>query len=319
MRGVIGWLAIGLVACVAGPVSSGKHRGGRGGRGGRDTVELPTKPYARPADPCAAVDAGSYLYTHRFNGVKVEVPLYIGASKGPRDLAVLLHGGRGSAPSILLKSRFHTKALAEGFVAAAPEATDLAGTGTRWNTGKFDKELQEMLGPNPDVRDDVAFLESLTRALRDDVCVDRVLAVGFSSGAQMANTWACQGKQADAVLSAAGALMVDGATCGAGKPVLGMVGTEDDIYRQSPNENDLSLPSAPETVAWWADKNHCGPKPAVTTIDDATCSTYRSCGQATQLCVIDGLPHAYPAPWGDESCTFNATDYGWSWFQNTGR
>ena len=200
----------------------------------------------------------------------------------------------------------------------APDATDLAGTGQRWNTGKFDKELEERLGPNAKVRDDVKFLDAMTAALRKDVCANQVLAVGFSSGGQMTHSWACKGEQVDALMSAAGELLVPDRMCNRATPVLGLVGTEDDVYTRGPNENDPTQPSAPETVAIWAKQNGCDDTPpSEKRVDDATCFTYNGCKVPTQLCVIQDLPHAYPAPWNEDekACAFNATEYGWEWYR----
>jgi poly(3-hydroxybutyrate) depolymerase len=283
---------------------------------------LASRPFQPQADPCAAwAEPGTYAYPLTFDGKDYEIPVYIGESTGPRDMVVLLHGGKGSARSILKKSRFHDKALADGFVAVAPDGMDLGGMGRRWNTGKFDKELEEMLPPDVKLRDDVAFLDAVSGALRKDVCARHVMAVGFSSGGQMAHAWACKGTQVDGVMSAAGSLLVADKTCNKPTPVLGVVGSRDDVYTKSPNENDPTQPSAPETVELWAKTNRCERQRTESTAQDATCYTYQGCAAPTQLCVVKGLPHAYPAPWGegDKASEFNATEYGWRWFQASKR
>lgn len=284
----------------------GRSRKGKG---------APTEPLPDRADPCGAIDGGAYVYRFAFQGETHEVPVFVGDSEGPRDLAVLLHGGKGGAQSILKKTLFHDKALEEGFAVAAPTGSDIAGRGARWNTGKFDDELEEHLRPGEEIRDDVAFLDAMTKGLRRDLCVDNVVTVGFSSGGQMTHRWGCEGTQVDVVMSAAGELLVPEKGC-TPRPVLGYVGKLDRVYREGPNPKDPTQPSAPETIEIWAKINRCKGEPRKRRVKDATCMVYEDCKRPTQLCVVDDMPHGFPVPWGDDGVEFNGRDYGWDWFQD---
>jgi poly(3-hydroxybutyrate) depolymerase len=296
------------------PEKPDKRERGGGGEGGK---LLPTEIFVPQEAPCGPWKRpGAYLYPFMYEGERTEVALFIGDSGPTRDLVFALHGGGGGAASILKQSRFHTKAREEGFVTVAPQGRTLSEIGTRWNTGKFDGKTDEHLRPGEEMRDDVDYLDKLAKALRRDLCASSVTAVGFSSGGQMTHTWACKGEEVDAIVSAAGELLVGDYTCGRQVPVLGLVGTRDDVYTRGPDENDPTQPSAPETVRMWAKTNGCSKTaPVESRVDDATCFTYQDCKVPTQLCVIDGLPHAYPAPWGTDgkSSKFNATEYGWNW------
>jgi len=278
--------------------------------------DRPSDPFVRPSDPCARQDTPvEGVYTHRFGGKSYDMPLYIGASDGPRSMIVLLHGGRGGAPSILKKTRLHEKALDEGFAVVAPYGEDIAGKGARWNTGKFDDDLPK----GTTLRDDVAFLDSLAAALRKDACVDNLYTFGFSSGGQMANRWTCEGKEVDGAIAAAGSLLVSPKNCQGPRAFLAMVGTRDDMFRHGPKQDDPNQLSTPDSLRkHWGRLNKCSDKSSVKDVGDATCTTLKGCKVPTQLCVVNGMPHDVPSPFSEKHpTTFDGPTYGWDFLKAT--
>ena len=65
----------------------------------------------------------------------------------------------------------------------------------------------------------------------------------------------------------------------------------------------------------WATINGCSDAPpTVVPGRDKTCTTWQGCEAPTELCVVHGMPHAWPAPWGQKAAPVDATTEGWAWF-----
>jgi len=166
------------------------------------------------------------------------------------------------------------------------------------------------------LRDDVAYLDELVRYVSGDVCAERVLAAGFSNGGQMAQRWLCQGSEPDGAITAAGTLLVDPGTCKTARPIRGYIGTKDKLYTEPPLEGS-SQPNAVESIEAWAKINQCNDaEPKVTKNGDESCKTWKGCTKTTSLCIVDGFPHGWPAPWSSKKkVPTNATASGWEWFE----
>lgn len=263
-------------------------------------------------DPCAERPSdGTFDVAFDWKGEQTHAVLYVPAGAGPHPLLVLLHAGGADPATILMQTRWDDKAKAEGFALLVPEAADFAGHGAHWNSGKFDSMVSDA-----DLRDDVAYLDALTAKVRPEVCADRVFTAGFSSGGQMTHRWACEGEQPQALVSAAGELLVDPTGCKGPRAVRGYVGTRDKVFSGPPLVGS-DQPSAPQTIERWAKINRCDPAvpPVETRVEDTTCKVWQGCAASTVLCVIDGYPHGWPSPWSRGGITrTNATDDGWRWF-----
>lgn len=326
-RAVVAVLAAWSLACAAG--ESGEADGGgepraekpRKARPDRAAPRRGAEPeedvrvngvFAPQADPCARWEKpGVWHYDFPWQGRPTRGVIFVPESAGRRDLVVALHAGDATPGRILQQTRFVEKATQEGFVVLAPSGEDADGRGPRWNSGKFDG----MQGQK--VRDDVAYLDALVRKVSAEVCADRVLAAGFSSGGQMVHRWACEGTEADAVLSAAGELLVDPAGCRGPRAVRGYVGTLDKVF-DGPALEGSDQPSAPETIELWARINRCDPAaPPIESLEgDARCKRWQGCRASTELCVVQDFPHGWPAPWNTRKPTrCSATDEGWAWFR----
>lgn len=261
-----------------------------------------------PADRTQCVDEG--LWALRGEGDRVPSLLVVGPGEGRRTLVVALHGGGGDARKILAQTRWHAMAtVASDLAVLVPHAAEMAGHGPHWNTGKFDT----VVGPDAG-RNDVAYLSARIREAKAAACADRVLGVGFSNGGQMIHRLACQGDVLDAVVSSAGTLLVDPATCDRPTPLLSYVGEDDRVAHASPLEG-AGQPSVLDSAALWARINGCDPEPTVTEGPTTTCTTWSGCDAPTSACLVHGMPHAWPSPWGQHPVEVDATTEGWAWFQ----
>lgn len=277
-----------------------------------EDIELPEiKGRFKPVqDPCAGFDEpGLYNLPTEFDGETIKSLLYVPPGPGPHDLVVLLHGGTSSPERILKQTRFIDQAQADGFAILAPTSGEMDNHGRHWNTGKFDGLVKR-------ARNDVAFLDHVAKRARNELCVNRVLVAGFSSGGQMAHRWGCQGSEVDAILSAAGELLVPSAGC---KPhaVLGFVGKLDKVF-SGPSLEGSDQPSSVETIEMWAKINGCdlSQTPTEKFENDTRCKSWRGCKHATELCVVEDFPHGWPAPWHRHPTRCNATVEGSAWFKN---
>lgn len=287
-----------------------------------DASDEPTLPspvrelgeFRRAGDPCAAPAVpGLYHIDTEFEGTTSRALLYVPSTPGPHDLVVLLHAGSATPQKILGQTRFSEQAERDGFVVLAPLAADVDGRGPHWNSGKFSTVVEA-----EHLRDDVAFLDALTRRVKGEICAQRVLVAGFSSGGQMAHRWGCEGREVDGVLTAAGELLVPASDCHTPRAVRGYVGTADKVFDGPPLEGS-DQPSAPETIEMWAGINGCNDKPPIETRDaEVTCREWQGCEASTQLCVIEGFPHGWPSPWHRKKpIRANATADGIAWFRST--
>jgi poly(3-hydroxybutyrate) depolymerase len=240
-----------------------------------------------------------------FRGKTYPVDLFVPEGRtGPGPMVVLLHAGGGNTSKLLKQSRYDVLAEERGIVLALPLAVEFEDRGPRWNSGKRAEVTK---------RDDVAFLDALVTTAKDKLCVDRVMAVGFSAGAQMAHRWSCEGKQVNAATAAAGSLLVPTAGCGP-SPVRAYVGRDDKLFDGPPLDGS-SQPSAVETMDLWRRINGCEGGKQVDKKGDTSCTTWKGCKASTVLCVVEGFGHGYPAPHHKSAPDCDATKEGWAWFE----
>ena len=257
------------------------------------------------ADPCAARGKdGTYAFQVDFRDETIPVEVYLPKTAGPHRMAVLLHGGNQGANAIKRRTLYDELAAERGFVVAVPEGHELEGRGHKWNTGKWD-EVKD--------RNDSAFLDALAQQARDQLCVKEVLAIGFSSGAQMANRWACEGQNVDATAFSAGALLVGHDTCSQRRvPILSFVGTKDDVFHGSTREDRPDFPSGPESAARWAAQRGCTGEPKTSKVGEAECQSWKAC--AVRHCNVVGMGHDWPGGREKDAWGFDATPDSWEWF-----
>jgi len=99
-------------------------------------------------------------------------------------LVINLHGGNGSASQQASFSQMNPKADAEGFFVLYPNGTMLPTDYTGWNAGEWTNSTV----------DDVAFISVLIDTMVENYRIDtlRIFATGFSLGAMMCHTLACE-------------------------------------------------------------------------------------------------------------------------------
>lgn len=205
---------------------------------------------------------------------------YIPAGDGPRDVVVLLHGLGASGADMLAVTAMTAEADRLGLVVVYPNAT---GFPNAWNAAPE-------LGVD---EDDTSYLDALARHVTSRVCGRRTLAIGFSNGASMAQRWACQGTEVQAIGVSSGPLAVEG--CDSPPvPIRYYQGTADPIVPIDGGGNyPEPLPSLAETMERWREHNSCTDEATVTTTGDTTCTAW-TCAVPTEQCVVEGWGHMWP-------------------------
>ena len=278
---------------------------------GTDADEAVPKPDACNGWPTP----GKQTYAFTWQGKRYDIQMSIPQGAGPRRAIVMLHGGKGGAASIIDHSKYLDRALKQGYIAAAPEAERVllkqhGEYRNRWRTGQYDDDDPNVQHP----RDDVRFLDAFARHLKTDMCVDKVMAMGFSNGGSMGHRWLCEGTELDALANVAGTLQVAEQRCtGKNKPVLEYIGTKDPRYH-GPAVEGSGKPSAPDSLHLWSRRNGCKGEPEITRFGDTRCETWTNCRAPTRLCTIRGLGHVYPKKNGPNKCDMDASEDAWKWF-----
>jgi polyhydroxybutyrate depolymerase len=232
----------------------------------------------------------------------------------PTPLVVVLHGygsnGRQQADYFGLPA----DAEEHGYLLAYPDGLEDPRGSRFWNATDA---CCNFYG-NP--VDDVAYLGAVIDDVAAHYTVDpkRIFVIGHSNGGFMAHRLACEiGGRIAAIVSLAGATWRNPAMCSATAPinVLQVHGTADQTIAYAGNG---VYPSAPETVAIWAQKNRCAGALEGSGADkdldlgiagrETRASSYAGCpaGGAADLWTIEGgghIPNLGPS-WADEAWAY---------------
>jgi polyhydroxybutyrate depolymerase len=226
---------------------------------------------------------------------------------GPFPVVMLLHGGRGSARHVWGETQLPALAARDGFVLIAPEGVDRL-----WNDGRT---VFTKMGAIPR-EDDIGFLKAvLARAVeahKGDA--QRLYAVGISNGGRMVERLACTGQAPLAAIAVFSASLMThiAKTCAdtPALPLLLVAGTKDPlqpyaggIHLRAGEAQDDQL-SPPDTAAFWAKRNRCGPSseeirwPDRVANDKTTVieTRWTDCppGGSVRLLTVEGGGHAWP-------------------------
>lgn len=229
---------------------------------------------------------------------------YDGSTAVP--LVLLLHGYSSSGTQMESIFRVQSVAEARGFLYVHPEGTRDSSGAQFWNAtdGCCNADGAQV--------DDSAYLARIIDEIGADYRVDpsRVYLFGVSNGGFMAYRMACD--HADvitAIASMAGASYLDPSSCTPSRPVsvLQVHGTAD---RTIPYDGGQlmgpAFPSAPGTVAQWAEHDGCGPDRADTgrhldlasMLDgrETVVSAFDDCAEGTdvELWTVQGADHVFP-------------------------
>jgi polyhydroxybutyrate depolymerase len=264
----------------------------------------------------------------RERSYRVYIPQSFGAATAPA-LVIGLHGGGSNGADFETMTGLSALADHEGFIVAYPNAIGVYHEKLYWNDGRV-----------PEV-DDVGFIRRLIDELVGRLGVDpaRVYVTGFSNGASMSNRLGVElGDKLAAIAPVAGTLGIIQAQDWQplrALPVMYVHGTTDPFAYYTGGSAGTwrgSSLSAPAHVAWWAQKNACGPQPQETLLPDraddgtrVTRSVYSNCRANADVIFysIDNAGHTWPdgAPWAPEAVTgiisrdFNASEEMWRFFQ----
>jgi polyhydroxybutyrate depolymerase len=182
-----------------------------------------------------------------------DIPVGYDKSKA-YPLLVLLHGYGENGFVQDAYFGFNVLADQRGVLVAHPDGT-LNASGQRfWNATDACCDFG-----NSGV-DDVAYLEALVDDAKQNFHIDdkRVFFVGHSNGAFMSHRMACDAAdQVAGIVALAGDVWKDPSHCNPSTPVavLQVHGTVDTMV---PYDGSTLEPSAPQSVATWAQKNGCG-------------------------------------------------------------
>ncbi|MCE9522103.1 MAG: dienelactone hydrolase family protein [Alphaproteobacteria bacterium] len=182
---------------------------------------------------------------------------------GPFPTIILLHGGTQDAAAVWEQTSLPARALAAGYVLAAPDAID-----KNWNDGRRTlyggRKIDQTI-------DDVGFIRALIDRLEADGLVDskRVFVTGASNGGMMSFRLACE--LSDRIVAIApfiATMLADApARC---KPVrrlrvMLVVGTQDPLVayeggrmKAGRGEDGEMRLSAHASAEFWAARNGCG-------------------------------------------------------------
>jgi polyhydroxybutyrate depolymerase len=242
-------------------------------------------------------------HQERTRTYRVHVPPGYDATK-PTPTVVAFHGFGSNALEQEYISRMSQVADEKGFIAVYPYGVnypeaqrnpDAGLNDTRsWNAGGCcgPAQLSNV--------DDVGFVEALFADLDTRVCVDtrRTYATGMSNGAFFSYRLACERAERFAAIAPV-AGMENATVCTPRRPVpvMHFHGTADATisYDGGTIPFGRPYPSAPATVARWAERNGCnGPLQETYHRGDSTCLTHTGCGAPVTLCTVQGGGHTWP-------------------------
>lgn len=246
------------------------------------------------ADPAISNGQTSRLY-------RIHVPAGYSAST-PVPLVLVFHGYGGSAAGEDAGSGFTPLAEREGFIAVYPQGL-LENGGAFWASA----------GPVDEGIDETPFVTHVLDDVQRHYCVDshRIFATGFSNGGGMTNFLACRlaGRIA-AFAPASGNYYALPGGCHPSRPVPLMVfhGTADGTvpYDGIPayESPDWPLPSIPEYLHGWAQRDGCTAGPEVfLSSGDVTGEEWTGCrgGSTVVHYRVNGGGHGLPATVGGQS------------------
>ncbi len=195
---------------------------------------------------------GEFIYEGLMRTYTIHIPPQYN-EEDSFTLVINLHGGNGNAPQQASMSQMNTKADTEGFLVVYPNGTQLPAGYTGWNAGEWAESAV----------DDVGFIGALIDTVVDNYRVDtlRIYATGFSLGAMMCHTLACEmASRIAAVAPVEGGLTLDDwDACQPQRliPVMHFHHRNDETV---PYYGDPELQWAPpidSVMRHWADENGC--------------------------------------------------------------
>jgi polyhydroxybutyrate depolymerase len=151
----------------------------------------------------------------QYDGEQRTYFLHVPPSPGPmpvRPLLIVLHGGGGTGTSMAAFTGFSSAADTAGVVVAYPTGSFYGGACCYWN------DARTSYGGH----DDVGFIDAMLVDIRARARIDpsRIFVAGYSNGALMALTLACERPEVFAGVAIVAGSMPDGEYCDATSPRL---------------------------------------------------------------------------------------------------
>lgn len=259
--------------------------------------------------------------------VIVHVPAqYDGAS--PVPLVLNLHGSNSTASAEEILSGMDLMANANDFIVAYPQAMIPVGVGYDWNVPGV-----PLYGNQPvpkSAHSDIDFLTELVRVLGGRYCIDarRVYASGFSGGARMVSSLACDASSEFAAIAPVSGLRRP-YPCPTTRavPVISFHGTADPINPYLGHGQPSWTYSVTQAAMDWGGQDGCSlPGANSRPMPGLTLTRYSGCddGATVELFTVTGEGHEWPAgpvmprAWvrslGPQSDAVNANEAMWAFF-----
>ncbi|MDH3202028.1 MAG: alpha/beta hydrolase-fold protein [Myxococcales bacterium] len=288
--------SVALLGCGSGNDAATGGAGGSGGDGGsggglmRFDCDAPD-PVNCPEMPPSAIDAE--------RPAQVVVPSdYTTSTRYP--LIVVLHGrgATGAANAIYLGASQRVEE--RQFVLVAPDGTQDTEGRLAWNAGAIDSVFE------PEAPDDIGYVRSLIAEARKTYRLDghRIYLLGTSNGGHLALDIICEDPASvTAVLSQAGALPADVPCADGTVSLLSVHGTEDEVvaFGGGVRESGITILSAVNLVAGFAERSGCGPLEMLANLDlvpmppgaETRVRSYSDCDAQAEsaLWVVQQAPH----------------------------
>lgn len=272
--------------------------------------------------------SGGLLYQGRLQTYYLHAPKSYQPDR-PMPLVMVFHGSRSSGRAIANVTRFDTVADQKGFIVVYPD-----GINGRWNQVKHYSSSQVD-------KNNASFIVALIEHLQKIRNVDRqrIYATGFSSGAILTQTLACNlSERIAAFASVAGTLPVNvAASCKPPTPVsLLMIngkGDESVPYPGGKVDDVREVLSVPKTAEIWRQHNGCAlnakkVEPLANIASDQSSkveiSHYSGChgGSEVMLISVEGIGHLWPGSASEKAKqaqsnvnAINASQTIWNFFQ----
>jgi polyhydroxybutyrate depolymerase len=308
-------------------------------KAGAGSVAVPARPSAgcSVATPVAGGTTTPLLYAAgEAGGYVQEIPPGY-AGRQPLPVVVDLHGLSEPAPLQVALTQLGTYGASHGFITITPQVSDPEPL---WLTSIGSKDL--------------AYFGALLQRVSATLCIDRnrIFVAGYSNGAFMASSIACQyASQVAAVAPVAGLTNPVGCRPSRPVPIVAFHGTADQYVAYTGGLGPLGQtladpfgghqnisqalgggaprprgPSIPAIAATWARRNGCAPQPHDRKVDgDVTLIAYSCRHNATvELYRIAGGGHSWPGSTfaegisgslGHTSLTISADQVMWQFFE----
>jgi poly(3-hydroxybutyrate) depolymerase len=203
----------------------------------------------------------------------------------PLALTFVFHGNGGTGQGIQGMGLQNVPDAIDHGVFVFPDGLQYMNFGVGWNgtCDEYDMEL----------------FDTIVAQLSDEYCIaeDRIFAAGFSWGGDMCNSLACcRGDVVRAIAPASGPEFYPFDCYDTDRPAVRMTWATNDAY---PNE------LFDETVDFYRSEHACAPTSMP--IDPTPCVAYDDCAEPVIACEYEGLGHAWPQDWAEQTWAFFST------------